>query len=205
MSGPSILQRILGSKAGTKMPSSVEIEAELKAERAAEAQASAALSSLQEQRRTPLLTGTDETRLDRLESEIAVAIRSRDRAAARSEALASALIQAINNERRASVQATYDAAVKQIADALEWQNTRYDAIAAELANGFRMLMAADDLVASNSVQIPEGAEPLVPPSHDRMRANFANQPKVYADVRKLQAVDPDAEPLWQFDRLMLPF
>lgn len=196
----SILSRLLSPKStSAKAPSSGEIEAELVLERASLAQALPVLDSLIERRRKMLLVDSDQKQLDQVDAEISAAVRTRDKHSARSEALENAFADAVERERKAAVQQAYDKVVAKIAAAKEWQNEQYERVARELAEGFRLLLEADQLAESN-IQVPEGCEPLLGPSVARHTGNLSLQSRLYVDTRKLQSLDPEGEPLWQ-----LPF
>lgn len=201
----SALQRLFSARSSTtRLPSSSEIEIDLNQERLALTQAEPVLETLAAKRRRMLLVDTSPRDLDQIEAEIAGATRTRDRAAARVEALNTAFAEAVERENQAEIRKIYDAAVAKIEAARRWQQTEYEPTAKKLVEGFRMLLEADELANSN-ITIPDGCEPLLGASHDRYTANFSHGSRLYADTRKLQALDPDGEPLWRLPFPMLPY
>lgn len=201
----SVLQRLFSAKSSTaKLPTSTEIEAELNQERLVLTQAEPVLATLIEKRRRMLLVDSSPKDLDQVESEISAATRTRDRAGARVEALETAFAEAVERENQAEIRKIYDTAVAKIERARTWQRERYQTVAQELADGFKLLIEADEL-AESDIQVPPGAEPLMGPSFDRHTANLSHQAKLYADTRKLQALDPGAELLWRLPYPMTPY
>lgn len=186
-----------------------ELEREFETESSAAVADETRLATLMERRRNLLLQNGDgvEKELDVVDAEIASVTRSRDRHAARVDVLTVELGAAREREAAAKARRNYDEAVARNERARRWLHERYPVLAAELADGFKLLASADAEADRINDTLPPGCEPLDLPSWSRVGSTSGSRgARVYSlTSQRLQAADPDAPALWDGARAMPNF